>query len=77
VLVALILLLCLALAAPMLKILILSWVYRIVAAVIQPVADERLVKCMDGAGKSMGHLFSAAALLGVMCLYSVVILLSF
>ncbi|MCL2603686.1 MAG: stage III sporulation protein AE [Defluviitaleaceae bacterium] len=77
VLVALVLILCVTLAAPLLKILVLSWVYRIIAAVIQPVSDERLVKCMDGAGKAMGQLFSAAALLGVMCLYSVVILLSF
>jgi len=77
VLVALVLILCLTLATPMLKILVLSWVYRVTAAVIQPVSDERLVKCMDGAGKAMGQLFSAAALLGVMCLYSVVIMLSF
>jgi len=77
VLVALVLALCVALAVPMLKILVLSWVYRITAAVIQPVSDERLTACLDTVGKAMGQLFAAAALLGVMCLYSVVILLSF
>jgi stage III sporulation protein AE len=77
VLVALVLILCIALVTPLLKILVLSWIYRFTAAVIQPVADERLVKCMDSAGKTMGQMFSAAALLGVMCIYSVVILLSF
>jgi stage III sporulation protein AE len=77
VLVALVIILCLALATPMLKILVLSWVYKITAALIQPVADSRLVSCMDSAGKAMGQLFAAAALLGVMCLYSVVILLLF
>jgi len=77
VLVALVLLLCLALATPLLKILVLSWVYKITAAIIQPISDARLTACMDSASKAMGQLFAAAALLGVMCLYSVVILLSF
>lgn len=77
ILIALVLVLCLTLATPTLKIFVLSWVYRITAAIIQPVSDERLVKCMDSVGKAMGLLFSAAILLGVMCLYTVVILLSF
>ena len=77
VLVALVLVLTFSLLAPMLKILVLSWVYRFVAAVIQPISDERLTECMEATGKAMGQLFAAAGLLGVMCLYSVVILLSF
>ncbi|MCL2187493.1 MAG: stage III sporulation protein AE [Defluviitaleaceae bacterium] len=77
VLVALVLVLCAAMLAPLLKILTLSWVYRITAAIMQPIADERLTACMDSAGKAMGQLFSAAALLGVMSIYTVVILLSF
>jgi stage III sporulation protein AE len=77
VLVALVLVICLALAAPLLKMFVLSWVYRIAAAVIQPVSEERLTQLMDTAGKAMGQMFNAAVLLGVMCLYSVIILLSF
>ena len=77
VLVALVLVLCVTLATPLLKLFVLSCVYRLTAGLIQPVADKRLVKCMDCAAKYMGQLFYAAALVGVMCVYSVVILLSF
>jgi len=77
VLVALVLVLCVALATPMLKILVLAWLYRITAAIVQPISDDRLVACMEAVGKCLGLLFNAAALLAVMCLYSVVMLLSF
>jgi stage III sporulation protein AE len=77
VLVALVLVLCFVLASPLLKMLALSLIYRATAAFIQPVADERLVKLMDGIGKHMQMLFNAAALIGVVCIYAVVILLSF
>jgi len=76
-LVALVIVLCVAMATPLVKLFVLSWMYRLTAGIIQPVADKRLVKCMDSAGKHMGQLFSAAALVGVMCVYAVVILLSF
>jgi stage III sporulation protein AE len=77
VLVALVLVLCFALAAPLIKIFALSFMYRATAAALQPVADKRLVSLMDGIGKHMNMLFNAAALIGVMCVYTVVILLSF
>jgi hypothetical protein len=57
--------------------LAMSFMYRAVAAFLQPVADKRLVTLMDGVGKHMVMLFNAAALIGVMCVYAVVILLSF
>lgn len=77
VLVALVLVLCFVLAAPLLKILVMSLIYRATAAFLQPVADKRLVAFMDGIGRHISMLFNAAALLGVMCIYAVVILLSF
>jgi len=77
VLVALVLVLCVTMATPLLKLFVLSGVYKLTAGFIQPVADKRLVKCMDSAAKHMGRLFSAAAIVGVMCIYAVVILLSF
>jgi len=77
VLVALVLVLCIAMATPLLKMAVLSGMYRIVAGFIQPVADPRLVTCMDIAARHMGHLFRAGAIVGVMCIYAVVILLSF
>jgi stage III sporulation protein AE len=77
VLVALVLVLCTVLVAPLLKIIALSFIYRATAAFLQPIADARLVTLMDGIGKHMQLLFNAAALIGVMCVYTVVILLSF
>jgi len=77
VLVALVLVFCAVLATPLIKIFALSMIYRFTAAILQPVADKRLVSLMDGVGKHMGLLFTAAGLIGVMCIYTVVILLSF
>ncbi|MCL2372586.1 MAG: stage III sporulation protein AE [Defluviitaleaceae bacterium] len=77
VLVALVLILCAALIAPLVKILVLSTIYKLTAAFLQPIADKRLISLMNGTGKYMLMMFSAAALLGVMCVYTVVILLTF
>jgi len=77
VLVALVLVLCIAMATPLLKLAVLAGMYRITAGLIQPVADKRLVKCMDCAAKHMAQLFKAGAIVGVMCVYAVVIMLSF
>ncbi|MCL2362756.1 MAG: stage III sporulation protein AE [Defluviitaleaceae bacterium] len=76
-LVALVIVLIVAMITPLIKLLVLSAMYRLTAGFVQPVADSRLVSCLDTAGKHMGHLLSAGALVGVMCVYSVVILLSF
>jgi len=77
VLVALVLVLCAAIIGPVIKIFALSFIYKLIAAFIQPVADERLVTLMDSIGKHLTMLFFAAALVGVMCIYAVVIMLSF
>jgi len=76
VLVALVLVLCAAVAGPLVKIFVLSFVYRVVAAFLEPVADARLVGLMDSVAKHLSMIFAAAALLGVVCIYAVVILLS-
>ena len=77
VLVALVILLCFVIAAPLIKMLALSLIYRITAAFLQPIGDPRLIALMDGMAKHISMLFNAAALIGVMCVYVVVILLSF
>jgi len=77
VLVAIVLILCFVLISPILKMLVLSFVYKAAAAFMQPVVDPRLITLMDSIGKHMGMLCSAAVFLGVMCIYSVIILLSF
>jgi len=77
VLVALVIVLCIAMATPLLKMVVLAGMYKVTASLVQPVADPRLVKCMDCAARHMGQLFKAGAIVGVMCVYAVVILLSF
>ncbi|MCL2357163.1 MAG: stage III sporulation protein AE, partial [Defluviitaleaceae bacterium] len=77
VLVALVLVLCFVVASPLVKIFTMSLIYRGVAAFLSPVADKRLITLLDSIGKHMGMLFNAAALVGVTCIYAVVILLSF
>jgi len=77
VLVALVLVLCFVLIVPLIKMFVISFIYRAVAAFLQPVADSRLVSIMDGMGKHLSMIFNAAALIGVVCIYVVVILLSF
>ena len=77
VLVALVLVICVAMATPLIKLFALSTIFQITAGLVQPIADKKLIKCMDSAASHMGRLFSAAAIVGVMCVYTVVILLSF
>jgi len=77
VLVALVIVLCVAMATPLIKLFVLSCMYRLTAGFVQPISDKRLVKCLDSAATHMGQFFTAAGLIGIMCVYSVVILLSF
>jgi stage III sporulation protein AE len=77
VLVALVLVICVTLAVPLIKMLALMLVYRIVAAVVQPVSDSRFVQCLDSVGAYMGSMAAAGCMVGIMCVYAVVILLSF
>jgi stage III sporulation protein AE len=77
VLVALVITLCVVMAAPVIKMLVLMLVYKLAAAVSQPLCDLRLTICLEGIGEYMGTLVSAGALLGVAGLYTAVMLLSF
>jgi stage III sporulation protein AE len=77
VMVALIIVFCVALAVPLLKMLVLMFLYRLLAAAVQPICDERFVKCLDGVGAYMGTLLGAGVMVGVMCVYAAVILLAF
>jgi len=77
VLVALVLVLCAAVLSPLIKIFALSFLYKLVAALLEPIADKRLVALMDSIGKHLSMLFRAAGLIGVMCIFAVVLLLSF
>jgi stage III sporulation protein AE len=77
VLAALVIVICAALAAPLIKMLVLMLVYKLMAAAVQPITDERFCKCLDGVGEYMGTLLGAGAIVGIMCIYAVIMLLSF
>jgi stage III sporulation protein AE len=77
VMVALLIVLCAALAAPLVKMLALMLTFRLLAAAVQPVCEERFVRCLDGIGAYMGTLLGAGAIVGIMCVYAVVMLLGF
>ena len=77
VLVALVITICVIVLTPLLKIFALSFLYKLVAALLEPVADKRLSALMDSIGKHLSMIFRAAGLIGVMCIFTVVILLTF
>ena len=74
---AILILLAAACAVPVLNILALAAVFKGAAALVQPVADERIAKCLDDAAGYTGLLLSGAVVAAVLFILSVVILLSF
>jgi len=60
---------------PMLKLFALMMTYKIAAALIQPICDERIVECLEVAGDYTALLLSAAAIVSMMFMVSVVIML--
>lgn len=77
VLAALIIVICVSAAAPLLKMLALMLTCKLTAALIQPVCDERIANCLDSIGSFTAILTGAGALVVVMFIYAVVILLLF
>jgi len=61
---------------PMLKLLALLLTYRLAAALIQPICDERIVECLEVAADYTALLLSAAAIVSFMFLISIVIMLA-
>ncbi len=77
VLVALLVLMVLICAVPLIKILVIYFMFKLTAALIQPVCDDRMVKCIDSIGAFTALLLGVAVTVVVMFLISVMILLSF
>jgi stage III sporulation protein AE len=61
---------------PLLQILAVLLVYNVTAAVMLPLCDERIVKCLDGVGAFCTLLLSSGVTVVLMFIVSVVILLS-
>ena len=63
-------------AVPVLKIAAFILIYKLTAALIQPICDARIVKAIDGAGNIAAVALSATVLVSVMFIFTAMILLS-
>ena len=61
---------------PILQLVVLVVIYKVTAVVMQPVCDERIVKCLDAVGNFTILLLGAAVTVAVMFIFAVVIVLS-
>lgn len=62
---------------PLIRLGIMIMIYKLTAAVVEPVCESRLVKCISGAGDFSVLLFGAMFLVECMFLFSAVLLLTF
>lgn len=60
---------------PLLKLLAMIFIYKLTAAVTEPICEERLVKCISAAGDFSLLLLGALFTVEIMFLFSVIILL--
>jgi stage III sporulation protein AE len=63
-------------ALPVIKIAVLCFIYKLTAGLIQPVSDERLVKCIDTVGSYTALILSACLTVVIMFLFALMIVLS-
>lgn len=63
-------------AVPIIKIVSLMVMYKLTAAIIQPICDARIVNCLDAIGSFTGLLLSAALTVIIMFLFSLMIILT-
>ena len=64
-------------AVPLIRLAIMILIYKIMAAVSEPICESRLVKCISGAGDFSVLLFGALFLVECMFLFSTILLLTF
>lgn len=63
-------------AFPAIKILTLALIYNLAAAVMQPLGDSPIVKCLGTIGKSMMYVFAALAAVGFMFFLAITIIIT-
>lgn len=63
-------------AFPAIKILTLALIYNVSAAVMQPLGESPIVKCLETIGKSMMYVFAALAALGFLFFLAVSIIIA-
>ncbi|WP_145131905.1 stage III sporulation protein AE [Paenibacillus sp. Y412MC10] len=63
-------------AFPAIKILTLALIYKLSAAIMQPLGDSPITACLDTIGKSMIYVFAALAAVGLMFFLAITIMLT-
>ncbi|MGN1400366.1 MAG: stage III sporulation protein AE [Bacillus sp. (in: firmicutes)] len=63
-------------AFPAMKILVIAFIYKLTAAVLQPLGGGPVIKCLDIISKSMMYVFAALAIVSVMFFLSVTIIIA-
>ncbi|MBB3127554.1 stage III sporulation protein AE [Paenibacillus rhizosphaerae] len=63
-------------AFPAIKILTLALIYKVSAAIMQPLGDSPITTCLDTIGKSMIYVFAALAAVGLMFFLAITIMLT-
>ncbi|MGE8078068.1 stage III sporulation protein AE [Peribacillus loiseleuriae] len=61
---------------PALKILMLSFIYKLAAALLQPLGGGPVIKCLDIISKSMIYIFAALAIVSIMFFLSVTVIIA-
>ncbi len=63
-------------ALPLLKILCLSFIYKLAGAIIQPVGDGQVVDCLNGLGSSLISVFAAVSVVGLMFFFAITVVVA-
>jgi stage III sporulation protein AE len=63
-------------AFPAIKILVLALIYNVAAAVLQPLGDNTIIKCLNTIGKNMIYVFAALIAVGFMFFLAITIIIT-
>ncbi len=63
-------------AFPAIKILMISFIYKLSASLLQPLGGGPIIKCLDIIGKSMIYIFASLALVSLMFFLSITVIIA-
>ncbi|MCL1924115.1 MAG: stage III sporulation protein AE [Defluviitaleaceae bacterium] len=75
--VATIIILIVVCAVPIIKLFVISFIYRFIAAIIAPICDKRIVKCLNAVGNFTGILLAISVAIVVMFAAGLFLIVSF
>lgn len=64
-------------AVPIIKLFVITFIYKFIAAIIAPICDKRIVKCLNEVGSFTGVLLAISATIVVMFAASLFLIVSF